>query len=117
MADAQRDYDNGPMWGVATKPPITFDGDEDYGDVLGGDPGRRMRFEQAVRNQARSKDATVGPDGETQAMEKDVADSADLEDDEGQKEGIGTRGQKEKEKEKGQEKPGSWFGQGSIWNV
>lgn len=34
IADAQKHYSNGPMWGVAARPPITFDEGDDFSDAL-----------------------------------------------------------------------------------
>lgn len=34
MIEARKTYGNGPMWGVAAPPPITFNGTEDYNEVF-----------------------------------------------------------------------------------
>lgn len=36
ISATQNNNDNGPIWGVASRPPITFDGDEDYSGALTG---------------------------------------------------------------------------------
>ncbi|KAK5089794.1 hypothetical protein LTR70_006168 [Exophiala xenobiotica] len=128
ISATQNNNDNGPIWGVASKPPITFDGDEDYSGVLtGGGGGFDNDTEQRGLSQARDRSGTVTVE-ETEAgvqsagaIERSARGSVNNDNDNQNREAAGKGKEREKEKEKGQEqekeKPRGWFAYGSIWNV
>lgn len=121
ISTTQNNNDNGPMWGVASRPPITFDGDEDYSGALSGDgvgvgtdDGGNQRGHCETR--AGTEPGAVIAEEEGAAVQKPSAVRSDARgtvdsgnEDEAEAKGKGTG--------KAKEKPRGWFGEGSIWNV
>ncbi|KAK5953601.1 hypothetical protein OHC33_005545 [Knufia fluminis] len=101
ISKAQRKYDNGPLWGVATRPPITFDGSEDYSVELGGRrPGGGESSVEQTGGQAGSTISGQGAGGEVLEREgQDIATDA------------------KGDKADGRRKHRGWFGLRSVYST
>jgi len=124
ISATQNNNDNGPIWGVASRPPITFDGDEDYsGDLTGGGAGFENDTVQRGLSQARERSGTVTAEEAGAGIQSAGATGSnargrvDNDNDNQNREAAGKGKEKEKGQEQEKEKPRGWFAYGSIWNV
>jgi len=120
ISTTQNNNDNGPMWGVASRPPITFTGDENYSGALSGGVEARMDDGGDQRGPSTTR-AGTGPgaviaEEEGTAIQKSSAVRSDARgtvdggnEDEAEAPARGTGKEKDK--------PRGWFGEGSIWNI
>lgn len=107
ISDAQKTYRNGPMWGVATQPPVTFGQGEDYSDVSAGDKTVAGNPSERAASQRRS---SASFDGEQNTKSQTRAPEASARP-------LNSNADSEQDNQEKRSGPNGWFMQGSIWQV
>lgn len=106
MVEARKTYGNGPMWGVAAPPPMTFDGTEDYDKITAEAQAMQSGVDTDGRRTIESSSGPTELSSDTTGRAK-IAEDGDRD--------HGLQSGKEQNLSKG--KLHTWMGQGSWWET
>lgn len=106
MVEARKTYGNGPMWGVAAPPPMSFSGTEDYEKIVSG-----ATYALPEEANAEIQQKTSECNDETAVSRAEAEKAGAL------KEGAKNHDQESQQKPQGKKGLHSWVGPGSWWNT
>lgn len=110
-SDGQTSHGNGPMWGIGSRPPISFDGSEDFSGLFSGNASAETgRGREQTAQGLAGQGAAGGAAEQRRVEENEPGDDWDGTE-------LAARGLGEGRAKSRLEGRRRWLGQGSIWNL